>query len=130
MFFKLFLLFAIIPVIELALLIKIGTIIGALNTVMLVIGTATVGAYLVRREGLGVIKRFQQSMMHGTFPAEEIFDGALILVAGALLVTPGVATDIVGFLLVFPASRALIKGFLKIYIQKRISTLDIRINKL
>ena len=128
MFFKLFLLFTIIPVIELTLLIKIGTLIGTLNTVMLVIFTAVVGAYLVRMEGLGVIYRFQQNMQEGRFPGEEILDGAMILVAGALLVTPGVATDIIGFLLVFPSSRRMIKISLRRYIERRISTVNIRRN--
>lgn len=126
MFFKLFLLFTIIPVIELTLLIKIGTLIGTLNTVMLVIFTAVVGAYLVRMEGLGVIYRFQQNMQEGRFPGEEILDGAMILVAGALLVTPGVATDIIGFLLVFPSSRRMIKISLRRYIERRISRVNIR----
>ena len=126
MFFKLFLLFTIIPVIELTLLIKIGTIIGTMNTVMLVIFTAVVGAYLVRMEGLGVIYRFQQNMQEGRFPGEEILDGAMILVAGALLVTPGVATDIIGFLLVFPSSRRMIKISLRRYIERRITTVNIR----
>ena len=129
MFFKLFLIFTIVPVIELALLIKIGTIIGTLNTIMLVIFTAMVGAYLVKMEGIGVITRFQQNMLEGRFPAEEIFDGALILIAGALLVTPGVTTDIVGFLLVIPASRLVIKQYLKKYIQYRMSITDIRIRR-
>ena len=126
MFFKLFLLFTIIPVIELTILIKIGTLIGTLNTVMLVIFTALAGAYLVRMEGLGVIYRFQQNMQEGRFPAEEILDGAMILVAGALLVTPGVATDIIGFLLVFPSSRRMIKISLRRYIEHRIRTVNIR----
>ena len=126
MFFKLFLLFTIIPVIELSILIKIGTLIGTLNTVMFVIFTAMAGAYLVRMEGLGVIYRFQQNMQEGRFPAEEILDGAMILVAGALLVTPGVATDIIGFLLVFPSSRRMIKISLRRYIERRIRTVNIR----
>ncbi len=126
MFFKLFLLFTIIPVIELTLLIEIGTLIGTLNTVILVIFTAVVGAYLVRMEGLGVIYRFQQNMQEGRFPGEEILDGAMILVAGALLVTPGVATDIIGFLLVFPSSRRMIKISLRRYIERRIRTVNIR----
>lgn len=126
--FKLFLIFTIIPVIELTLLIKIGTIIGTLNTILLVIFTAMVGAYLVKMEGLGVMMRFQQNMSEGVFPGEEIFDGALILISGALLVTPGVATDLVGFLLVFPASRQIIKKYLKDYLRRRIdrNTIDIK----
>ena len=130
MFSKLFIVFALIPVIELTLLIKIGTIIGTLNTVILVIFTALVGAYLVKMEGISVVTRFQNNLSTGKFPADEIFDGAMILVAGALLVTPGVMTDVVGFSLVLPASRKVIKNFLKIYIQKRISSGDIHIHKL
>lgn len=130
MFFKLFIVFTIIPVIELSVLIKIGSTIGVLNTILLVMFTALLGAYLVKMEGIGVITRFQKNMATGIFPAEEILDGAMILVAGALLITPGVVTDIIGFLLVFPASRQIIKRFLRGYIQKKISASDIRINKL
>ena len=129
MFFKLFLIFAIIPVIELALLIQIGSVIGTLNTIILVIFTAMLGAYLVKMEGIGVITRFQQNMLEGRFPAEEIFDGALILVAGALLVTPGITTDLVGFLLVVPASRMYIKHFLRKYIEYKMSIRTINIRK-
>ena len=129
MFFRLFLLFALVPVIELALLIKVGTLIGTLNTIILVIGTAMVGSYLVRMEGLSVMYRFQQNMQEGIFPAEEILDGAMILVAGALLVTPGVLTDIIGFSFVFPMSRMAIKRLLRRYIDKKIATMDIRIHR-
>jgi len=129
MFFRLFLIFAVVPVIELALLIQIGSVIGTLNTIMLVVFTAMLGAYLVKMEGIGVVTRFQQNMLEGRFPAEEIFDGALILVAGALLVTPGITTDIVGFLLVVPASRIVIKRFLKKYIEYKMSINTINIRK-
>lgn len=129
MFLRLFLIFAIVPVIELSLLIKVGTLIGTLNTVVLVIATAMVGSYLVRMEGLTVIYRFQQNMQEGIFPAEEILDGAMILVAGALLVTPGVLTDIIGFSFVFPMSRMAIKRLLRRYIDKKIATMNIRIHR-
>ncbi len=118
MFIKLFILFTLIPVLELAILIKIGTIIGTLNTVILVIGTALLGAFLVKMEGLNVMYRFQRNLLEGVFPAEEIFDGAMLLVAGALLITPGVITDIIGFLLVFPASRKIIKSIIRRYIER------------
>lgn len=129
MFLRLFLIFAIVPVIELGLLIKVGTLIGTLNTIVLVIATAMVGSYLVRMEGLTVIYRFQQNMQEGIFPAEEILDGAMILVAGALLVTPGVLTDIIGFSFVFPMSRMAIKRLLRRYIDKKIATMNIRIHR-
>ncbi len=129
MLFKLFLIFAIIPVIEIAILIKIGSIIGTFNTIMLVIGTAIVGAYLVKMEGISVLNRFQKSMMEGRLPTEELLDGAMILVSGALLVTPGIFTDIAGFLLVIPLSRSLIKKILAPFIAKAISSVNIDIRR-
>jgi len=129
MFFKLFLIFAVIPLIELGILIKIGTVIGTLNTIMLVILTAAIGAYMVRMEGIGVLSRIQQSMQDGQFPAEELINGAMVLVAGALLLTPGVFTDLIGFLMVIPVSRNVIKKLIKQYIEKKISSGDIHINR-
>lgn len=120
MFFKLFLLFVIFPLIELALLIKIGTIIGVFNTIALIVITALLGTYMVKMEGFNCLYRFQDNLSQGVFPAEELFDGALILVAGALLITPGVLTDLIGFLFVFPPSRRLTKLWIKGYIKKKI----------
>ncbi|HAK61450.1 MAG TPA: membrane protein FxsA [Nitrospiraceae bacterium] len=118
MFFKLFLLFAVIPVIELALLIQIGSIIGTFNTIAVVILTAITGAYMVKLEGIGVFYRMQRDMAQGIFPAEELINGVLILVAGALLLTPGFFTDILGFLMVVPGSREVIKKIVKRYIER------------
>jgi UPF0716 protein FxsA len=125
LFFKLFILFAIIPVIELAILIKVGSIIGVGYTILLVIGTAMIGAYLVRLEGLNIMLRFQKNMSEGIFPTEEIFDGAMVLVSGALLLTPGLVTDVTGFALVFPPSRKVIKGYLKSFVKARTRTITI-----
>lgn len=125
MFFKLFLLFTIIPIIELTLLVKIGMEIGIYYTVLLVLGTAFVGAYMAKMEGLGVIVRFQRNMMEGIFPAEEMIDGAMLLVAGALLITPGILTDVVGFLLVIPSTRAVIKVWLKRYLKGKFDRMTI-----
>ena len=122
MFFSLFLLFTLIPVIELALLIKVGMVIGALYAITIVIGTAVLGAFMVRKEGIGVIYRFQKNMQGGVFPAEELIDGAMVLIAGALLLTPGFVTDIIGFLLVIPISRRWIKILVRRYIKKKISS--------
>ncbi len=129
MLFKLFLIFAVIPVIELALLIKVGSIIGTLNTVIIVILTAIIGAYLVKLEGLGVMYRIQQNMQEGIFPAEELINGMMILIAGALLLTPGFFTDVIGFLMVFPVSRNFIKKIAGRYIEKNISSTDVRIHR-
>ena len=129
MFIKLFLLFTIIPVIELTLLIKVGSFIGALNTVIIVILTALIGAYMVKLEGIGVMSRIRRSMEEGVFPAEELIDGMMILVAGTLLLTPGFFTDLIGFLIVFPVSRAFIKKIAKRYIRKKINPNEIEINR-
>ncbi|MFQ5900349.1 MAG: FxsA family protein [Thermodesulfobacteriota bacterium] len=120
MFLKLFLLFITVPILELAILIKIGTIIGTMNTIFLVIITALIGAYMVKREGLEVCYRFQENIGMEILPAEEIFDGAMILIAGAMLLTPGIITDTIGFLLVFPVSREVIKTNIKKCIEKKL----------
>jgi len=129
MFFKLFLIFAVVPLVELGILIKIGTHIGTLNTISLVILTAAIGAYMVRLEGIGVLSRIQHNIQDGQFPAEEMINGAMVLVAGALLLTPGVFTDLIGFLMVIPVSRNVIKRLIKQYLEKKISSGDIHINR-
>jgi len=129
MFSKLFLIFAVIPLIELGILIKIGSHIGAINTISLVLLTAAIGAYMVKMEGIGVLTRIQQNMQDGQFPAEELINGAMILVAGALLLTPGIVTDVIGFLMVIPVSRNALKQVIKRYIEKKISSGDIHINR-
>ena len=129
MFFKLFLLFTLIPVIELSLLIEIGSYIGIMNTIVIVILTAIIGAYMVRMEGMGVMYRMQKNMQEGVFPGEELISAAMILVAGALLLTPGFFTDIIGFLMVIPISRSYISNLIKKYIEKKISNNDLHINR-
>lgn len=129
MFFKLFLIFTIVPVIELAILIKAGSYLGVWNTVAIVILTAVIGAHMVRSEGIGVMQRLQRNMTEGIFPAEELIDGVMILLAGALLLTPGFFTDIIGFLAVFPLSRSVIKETVKRYLENRISSGDIHVHR-
>jgi len=110
---------------ELALLIKVGTIIGTMNTIAMVILTAVAGAYLVRMEGLAVWYRIQQNIAEGIFPAEELLDGLMIFIAGAVLLTPGFITDAMGFLILFPPTRILIKRILKRWIEGRMTTIHI-----
>lgn len=129
MFFRLFLLFTLVPVIELSLLIKVGSIIGTLNTVFIVILTAIIGAYMVRLEGLGVMYRIQQDMSEGIFPAEELINGMMVLTAGALLLTPGFFTDVIGFLMVFPVTRNYLKRMARRYIDKKMADTHIEINR-
>ena len=102
---KLFLLFTVIPLIELYLLIRIGTWIGALPTVLIVLTTGFVGAWLARLQGFQVWSRIQLEINQGRFPGDPLLDGLLLLAAGLLLITPGVLTDVLGFALIIPASR-------------------------
>ncbi len=125
--FHLFLLFAVIPMIELSLLIKVGSHIGLFNTIAIVILTAVVGAYMVKMEGLGVMYRIQKSMQEGIFPEDELINGMMILVAGALLLTPGFFTDVIGFLMVFPFTRNRIRIFAMKYIKSKMPPGDIEI---
>lgn len=105
----LLLLFILVPAVELALLIDIGGRIGALNTLALIVGTGILGASIARHQGLQVIARVRSDLQAGRMPGGAILDGVIILVAGALLVTPGVLTDLAGFLCLVPAVRSLIR---------------------
>jgi len=118
MFTYLVLLFTIVPAIELVLLIKIGTYIGAVNTLMLIVLTGISGAALARLQGFSIIYRIQMSLQEGRMPTEEMLDGAMILVGGITLLTPGFITDVFGFLLLIPWSRSLIKFWLKESLKK------------
>ena len=120
MFFKLFLLFTIIPFVELALLIKIGTVIGTFETIMIIIITGLVGALMVRAAGIQCLFRIQENLRSGIIPTDELFTGLLILVSGAFLVTPGLITDAVGFVFLFPPTREIVKSYLKKYIKSKI----------
>ena len=105
MFLKLFLAFTLIPLIELYLLIKIGTAVGILNTLLLVIITGAAGAYLARLQGLQTMFRVRARLQQGEMPADDMLDALIIFIAGIVLLTPGLLTDITGLLLLFPATR-------------------------
>lgn len=109
----LFLLFLLVPMVEIYLLIQVGGMIGALPTVFLVVFTAVLGALLIRYQGFVTLRNFQKSLAGGKLPALEIMEGMVLLVAGALLLTPGFFTDTIGFLcLIPPLRRTLIRWFL------------------
>ncbi len=108
MFAKLFVLFAIIPIIESALLIEVSDHLGGWNTVALVLITAFIGAQLVRQQGFATLQKAQQRMAKGEMPGQQMIEGALLMVAGVLLVTPGFVTDGVGFVLLLPLTRPMI----------------------
>ena len=123
---RLLLLFIIVPAIELVLLIQMGQWIGTLPTIGLIVVTGIVGAYLARQQGLRVLMRVQQETQAGQMPGEALLDGAMILVAGAVLMTPGVLTDVFGFLLLIPVTRKLFRGIAWRQIQRMIARGQIR----
>jgi len=104
----LFLLFIIMPIVEMTVLIKVGSIIGAASTIGLVLLTAVIGASLLKRQGLSTLMRANQKMNAGELPAKEVAEGFLLAVGGALLLTPGFVTDAVGFSLLMPGIRGLL----------------------
>ena len=113
MFLKLFLGFTLIPVVELYLLIKIGAVFGALNTLLLVILTGAAGAYLARLQGLQTMLAVREKLQRGETPAEEMLDAMLIFAAGIVLLTPGLLTDLAGLMFLIPATRLRIKRWVR-----------------
>lgn len=106
---RLFALFLIMPVVELALLVQVDKLIGFWPTIGIIVLTGLIGGLLAKREGLSVWQRFNARMAEGGLPGIELLDGVIILVAGALLITPGVVTDFLGFLGLIPPTRKLIR---------------------
>ena len=119
MLLKLFLAFTIIPIIEIYLLIEIGSMFGALTAITLVILTGFLGAFLARMQGLQTLYRIQESLREGRMPSGELLDALLIGIAGLVLLTPGFLADSAGFLLLIPATRNAIKNWLRRQIELR-----------
>jgi UPF0716 protein FxsA len=97
--------FLVVPIIEIYLLIQVGQVIGAGWTIFLVVFTAVIGVWLLRIQGLSTLTRAQQKLQQNELPAQEMLEGMGLVVAGALLLTPGFFTDTVGFFLLFPPAR-------------------------
>lgn len=112
-------LFIIVPILEMLLLIQVGGLIGAIPTIGLVLLTAVIGLQLLRQQGLSTLMRANQKLASGEMPAEEVVEGIMLAVGGALLLTPGFFTDVLGFLCLLPysrramAQRLIAKGLLK-----------------
>ncbi len=122
MFYRLLLLFTIIPFIELIVLIEVGKRIGTLTTLGIIILTGILGASLARAQGVLIISKIRDELSMGKIPTDSLIDGLLILIGAAFLLTPGFITDISGFLLLFPASRAVLREPLRHYFRNKIST--------
>lgn len=112
-------LFVTVPLAELALLIWVGARIGTLTTIGIVIFTGVLGATLARLQGVAAWKRFQERTAKGELPQGDLIDGLLILIAGAVLLTPGLITDVAGFLLLVPPVRATIRSAIAVRLGKR-----------
>jgi UPF0716 protein FxsA len=118
-------LFVAVSLIEIYLFVLVGQAIGALNTIGLVILISLTGAWLTKREGIGVLRRLRAQVDAGRMPTNELIDGVLILVGGIMLVVPGFITDFCGLLLLFPPSRALARGFVRKRLRLRIYGIDV-----
>jgi UPF0716 protein FxsA len=125
---RLLLLFTVVPLAELYILIKIGGYIGGLNTILLVVMTAMLGAFLARLQGLRTLRQIQSSLSQGQIPAEGLIDGALILAGGILLVTPGVLTDLFALVLLFPTTRTPFKRWLRRRFDRMVASGDVRLH--
>ncbi len=110
--FRLLLLFTVVPLVELTLLLKVAEVTGWQFTIGLVLVTGVVGAVLAKWQGLVALQRIQTDLSQGKPPAAALFDGLLILVAGVVLITPGILTDAVGFALLLPPVRMVIRRIL------------------
>ena len=113
MFKILFLLFLVVPIVEIAMLIQISEVIGGWETIAIVILTAYFGAKLVKQQGLQAVQSIQEKLAQGQIPSKELFTGICVLISGVLLVTPGIMTDIIGFLLLTPVFRDQLAAHLK-----------------
>jgi Protein affecting phage T7 exclusion by the F plasmid len=125
---RLFLLFTVVPLLELYILIKIGGYIGAFPTVGLVVLTALLGFVLARFEGLRKLQQIKRSLSLGIVPAEEMLDGVLIFVGGVLLIIPGVLTDLFALILLIPYTRTIFKRWLRRRFDRMIATGNVRLH--
>ena len=120
MLVRLVVLFAVVPVIEIYLIIKAGQLIGPLPTVLLLLVISLAGAWLVRSQGFMILRRIQSELAEGRLPAAELLDGAMILAGGVLLLTPGFFTDLLGLFFLIPFTRRVIKQTVRSWLQGRL----------
>jgi len=107
------LVFIVVPIAELYVIIQVGQLIGVVPTLILLLADALLGSWLLKHEGRGAWRRFNSALTAGRFPGREVADGALIIVGGTLLLTPGFITDVFGLFLLLPPTRAISRRLLK-----------------
>ena len=110
----------VVPIVEIYVLLQVGQVLGVVPTVVLLVAMSLLGAYLLRREGTRTWRAFTAALSRGRLPAAEVADGGLVIFGGALLLTPGFATDLFGLLCVLPPSRALLRRLLIRQIARRL----------
>lgn len=123
----LFFLIIVIPAAEIGLFLLSGKTIGVWPTILLIVLTGVLGAYLAKREGLQTIRKAQEQLQYGQIPGDAILDGICVLAGGILLLTPGFISDITGFLMLFPPTRRVFKFWMIKFIRKRIDRGNIKI---
>lgn len=119
MFFYLFIIFIILPIIEISIFIQIGSFLGTFNTVLLIFLTAALGIYFVKQQGLSAFQKITYELQNQQIPMQGMFDGLVILIAGILLITPGFLTDVLGFLCLMPMTRYYLLNIIKNVLSKR-----------
>ncbi len=112
-------LFIVVPIVELYVIIQIGSLIGVWPTIALLLADAVLGSLLLRHQGRGAWRRFNEALAQRRFPGREVADGLLIVIGGTLLLTPGFVTDIVGLLFLIPPTRAIIRRLMRRYVGHR-----------
>ena len=110
----------VVPLVELYVLVQVGSLLGIVPTLALLLAMSLLGAYLLRREGARTWRAFRQALQAGRLPAREVADGALVLFGGALLLTPGFVTDLFGLACVLPPSRAVLRRLLTGAVTRRL----------
>jgi UPF0716 protein FxsA len=128
-FIKLLIFFVFVPVMELYILIEAGRIMGLAPTIGLIMMTGVAGAWLARSQGVEILRRIQEETSRGQMPATTLIDGALILVGGLLLLTPGFFTDALGFSFLVPATRDLWRKGLSAWLEKQIKQGSVKIHR-
>ena len=121
MFIRLLILFTCVPVLEIYVLIEAGRQIGLPATILLILLTGIAGAWLARSQGIEILRRIQMEMAEGRMPAEALLDGAMVLIGGVLLLTPGFCTDLLGFTFLAPFSRNVWRDLLAKWVQRNIN---------
>ena len=115
-------LFLVVPIVEIAVIVQVGQVIGAWPTVLLLVLESLLGAWLIKREGGRAWETLRTAGATGRLPSRELADAGLILVGGTLLLTPGFVTDIVGFFLILPVTRPLARRLLGRFVARRAAT--------